>query len=64
VAVPSLEKIGVRSGPCSGSVRAKISSPGTQTGGPTDRDELVIADHEADPHILAHIQVADRDDHD
>ena len=33
--------------------------PGPQTGGPTDRDELIITDHEADPHILAHLQVAD-----
>jgi len=33
--------------------------PGPQGGGPTDRDELIITDHEADPHILAHIQVAD-----
>jgi hypothetical protein len=26
---------------------------------PTDRYELVVADHEADPHVFSHVQLAD-----
>jgi hypothetical protein len=31
---------------------------GAQDGGATDRDQLVIADHEADPEIFADVEVA------
>jgi hypothetical protein len=32
---------------------------GAQVGGATDRDHLVVADHEADPEIVADVEVAD-----
>src|SRR6266545_6321903 len=34
-----------------------VASP--QGGGALDRDELAVADHQADPHVLAQLQLAD-----